>query len=71
MLAMARAKNISDAMVVQTKLVDKCDGKKIPVQGKLRTKMLIDETIMHQLLIDKILTEDCQFFVAQMIITMT
>ena len=52
-------------MVVGTKLVEKGDGKRISVQGTLRVKMLINEDIRHQSLIDKIITKDRQFSMAQ------
>ena len=52
-------------MVVGTKLVEKGDGKRISVQGTLRVKMLINEDIRHQSLIDKIITKDRQFSMTQ------
>ena len=67
-LAIARAKIIPDAMVAGKKVVDRGDGKKRLVQGKLRTKMLINEAIRHQSLINKMQAEDKHFFVAKEII---
>ena len=67
-LVMARAKIIPGAMAAGKKFIARGDGKKRSVQGKLRAKMLIDEAIMHQSLINKMLSLDRQFLVAQSMI---
>ena len=64
-LAIARAKIIPDAMAAGKKVIDRGDGKKRSVQRKLRAKMLIDEAIMHQSIINKMLSQDRQLLVAQ------
>ena len=40
------------------KCIVRGDGKKRSVQGKLRAKMLIDEAIRHQSLINKMMSQD-------------
>ena len=67
-LVMARAKIIPDAMAAGKEVIDRGNGKKRLVQGKSVSKMLINETIRHQSLINKMLSQDRQFLVAQSMI---
>ena len=53
-LAIACARIIPGAMAEGKKLVEKDDGKKRSVQGKIRTKVLTKEAIKHKTMIDKI-----------------
>ena len=63
-LAMYRENTISDAKATRRFFLVKA-MKENSVQGKLWAKMLINEAIRHQSLIDKMLIEDRQFLVAQ------
>ena len=57
-LAIARARIIPDAMAVGKELVKSDDGKNRLVQGKARTKVLIDEAVSHRRIIDTMRQND-------------
>ena len=60
-LEIARDRLIPDAMAAGKEKVDKGDKKKRKVQGKVRTKVLLEEAIYHQTIIENMMQNNTTY----------